>query len=330
MECFFDNIISKVDNENSKVVQMKSDSDILTKPLRGIIPPMVTPLLDNDKLDAAGLERLIEHILSGGVHGLFILGTTGEGPGLSYRLRYELIERVCGQVKGRVPVLVGITDTSFIESINIAHKAKESGAQAVVLAPPYYFPTAQSELLKYLKHLTDELPLPLFLYNFPGYTKVAYEPETVRAAADFDGVVGLKDSSGDINYLSKLHSLLKNRPDFSLLIGPDRLMTKAISAGAHGGVCGGANLAPRLYVDLYNAIVSKDTPKVETLNKKVMYICDNIYRAGENESSYLKGLKCALSCMGICSDFVAEPFGRFGSEERNVILRHLKELGISL
>ena len=88
---------------------MVSKSNVLPRPLRGIIPPMVTPLLDRDTLDVEGLERLIEHILGGGVQGLFILGTTGEAPSLSMRLRCELIERVCEQVKGRVPVLVGIT-----------------------------------------------------------------------------------------------------------------------------------------------------------------------------------------------------------------------------
>jgi 4-hydroxy-tetrahydrodipicolinate synthase len=107
---------------------METDSNKILKPLRGIIVPMVTPLLDRDTLDASGLERLIEHIIAGGVHGLFILGTTGEAPSLSYRLRYELIRRVCEQVKGRIPVLVGMTDTSFVESINITHKAEDAGA----------------------------------------------------------------------------------------------------------------------------------------------------------------------------------------------------------
>src|SRR6185369_5334544 len=97
-------------------------------PLTGIIPPMVTPLRSRDELDVAGLEKLVEHILGGGVNGLFILGTTGEGPSLSYRLRRELIERVCKQVNHRVPVLVGITDTSFVESVNLARGAAESGA----------------------------------------------------------------------------------------------------------------------------------------------------------------------------------------------------------
>ena len=307
---------------------MESNSNVLPKPLRGIIPPMVTPLLERDTLDVAGLERLIEHILAGSVHGLFILGTTGEAPSLSYRLRCELTERVCEQVKGRVPVLVGITDTCFVESVKIACKARDAGAEAVVLAPPYYFPAGQGELLEYLKHLTPELPLPLFLYNMPSYTKLVFEPETVQAAAAITGIVGIKESSGDMVYFRQLLSLLKKQPDFSLLIGQEELLAEAVLAGAHGGVCGGANLAPRLYVDLYKAACSRDLSAVEVLHKKVMEISTAIYGVGKYESSYLKGLKCALSCMGICSDFLAEPFHRFRRSERNIIRWHIKELGL--
>jgi 4-hydroxy-tetrahydrodipicolinate synthase len=307
---------------------MESKMNVLPRPLRGIIPPLVTPLLDRDTLDVSGLERLIEHILAGGVHGMFILGTTGEAPSLSYRLRYELIERVCGQVKGRVPVLVGITDTSFVESVNIAHKAHEAGAQAVVLAPPYYFPAGQAELLEYLKHITPELPLPLFLYNMPSYTKLFFEPDTIGAAADLPGIVGIKDSSSNMIYFHRLQSLLKGRPEFSLLIGQEELLAEAVLLGGHGCVSGGANLFPQLYVDLYNAACSKDMPKVESLHKKVMELSDAIYNVGRYESSFLKGLKCALSCIGICSDFLAEPFHRFRQAEREVIQRYVKELGI--
>jgi 4-hydroxy-tetrahydrodipicolinate synthase len=289
---------------------------------------MVTPLLDRDSLDVTGLEKLIEHILAGGVDGLFILGTTGEAPSLSQRLRRELIERVCAQVKGRVPVLVGITDTCFVESVNIARKAKDAGAQAVVLAPPYYFPAGQGELLEYLEHLMPELPLPLVLYNMPSYTKLVFEPDTVKAAAAITGIVGIKESSGDMVYFNKLLSLLKKQPDFSLLMGHEELLAEAVLEGAHGGVCGGANLVPKLYVDLYNAACSRDLSTVETLQKKVMQISNAIYGVGKYESSYLKGLKCALSCMGICSDFMAEPFHRFRRTERKVIRRHIEELGI--
>src|SRR5271154_1005367 len=154
----------------------------MKSPLNGIIPPMITPLRGRDELDLAGLERLIEHLLAGGVSGLFILGTTGEGPSLSYSLRRELINHVSRVVNRRVPILVGITDTSFVESVRVAGFAADAGAYAVVLAPPYYLPEAQPELQEYLDHLLPELPLPLFLYNMPALTKVTFEMDTIRRA----------------------------------------------------------------------------------------------------------------------------------------------------
>src|SRR6476469_8365630 len=95
-------------------------------PLKGIIPPMITPLRGRDELDVPGLERLVEHLISGGISGLFILGTTGEGPSLSYRLRRELVTYTGRFVRGRVKVLVGITDTAFVESVGIARHAAEA------------------------------------------------------------------------------------------------------------------------------------------------------------------------------------------------------------
>ena len=308
---------------------MNSSAGTLARPLRGIIPPMVTPLLDRDRLDVAGLERLIEHILAGGVHGLFILGTTGETPSLSHRLRHELIERVCAQVRSRVPVLVGITDTSFVESVELARKSEQVGAQALVLAPPYYFPTGQPELLEYLRHLAPELPLPLFLYNNPNRPRPAFEPATVRAAADIPGIVGLKDSSANMIYFHQVQFLLEDRPDFTLLMGPEQLLAASVLLGAHGGVCGGANLLPRLFVDLYEAALAKDLPRVESLHRTVMKLDATLYSVGRYESSFLKGLKCALSCLGICSDFLAEPFHRFREPERETVRRYLDELGIT-
>jgi len=307
---------------------MKSNSNLLPRPLRGIIPPVITPLQDRDTLDVKGLERLIEHILAGGVHGLFILGTTGEAPSLSYRLRYEVIERVCKQVKKRVPVLVGITDTSFVESVNLARKAESGGAQAVVLAPPYYFPAGQSELLEYLEHITSELPLPLFLYNMPSYTKLVFEPQTIRAAAEYPNIAGIKDSSGNMIYFRRLQILLRDHPDFSILMGREELLAETVLLGGHGGVCGGANLLPELYVELYNAACSKDLAKIEVLHEKVMKLSSAIYNVGQYESSYLKGIKCSLSCIGICSDFMAEPFHRFRQAEHDSIQQYVKELGI--
>ena len=133
-------------------------------PLKGIIPPVITPLIDNDTLDVKGLENLIEHLLSGGVHGLFMLGTTGEATSLSYELRKELLKRTNELVKHRVPVVAGITDTSLDGSLKIAEYSAELGLDGVVIAPPYYMPIAQEEMREYLENIVPRLPLPFLMY----------------------------------------------------------------------------------------------------------------------------------------------------------------------
>ncbi len=296
---------------------------------RGIIPPMVTPLKEWDTLDQDGMVRLIDHILSGGVHGLFLLGTTGEAPSLSHRLRKEIVQRALDQIKDRIPVLVGITDTSFDESINLAEYAAEKGASAVVLAPPYYFPAGQLELLEYLEHLVPRLPLPLFLYNMPTHTKLFFEPETVKAASEIPGVIGLKDSSANMVYFHQLQQIFKDQNDFRLFIGPEELLGETLVLGGHGGVCGGGNLIPELYVELYEKSIEGDFKKMGILHERIMQISTTIYSVGKYKSSYLKGLKCSLALMGICDDFMAEPFHRFRVSERNVIRQYLIDLGLS-
>ena len=280
---------------------------------------MITPLRSRDELDVAGLERLVEHILAGGVSGLFILGTTGEGPSLGYKLRKEFIERTCKQVKGRVPVLVGITDTAFVESVNVAKWSADAGADAVVVAPPYYLPEGQPELQEYIDHLVPELPLPLFIYNMPALTKVSFELETVRRAMDNPRIIGLKDSSGNMTYFHRAVGLLKHRPDWSLLIGPEELLSDAVFAGGHGGVNGGANLFPKLYVSLFQAAQSGDLVRSRELHSQVMQVSNTLYRVGRHSSAIIKGLKCALNELGVCDDFMAEPFHRFREPERQKI-----------
>ena len=288
---------------------------------------MITPLRGCDELDVAGLERLIEHILAAGVSGLFILGTTGEGPGLSYRLRREVIERVCKQVKQRVPVLVGITDTAFVESVNVARAAADFGADADVLAPPYYLPEAQPELEEYLGHLVPELPLPLFIYNMPALTKVHIEPDTIRRVMDNPRIIGFKDSSGDLNYFKAVADLIKqHRPDWPLLVGPEEKLFDALQVGGHGGVSGGANLFPKLYVKVCEAHRAGDLVRAQELQKQIQRVSDAFYRIGKYSSSIIKGIKCVANTMGICNDFMAEPFHRFRVSERELVKARLQEI----
>ena len=294
------------------------------KPLKGIISPLVTPLLGPDRLDIEGLKRLIEHVIAGGVHGIFILGTTGEFASLSYRLKYELIEQTCHIVNHRIPVLVGVADSSCIESINLSEKAAKEGADAVVITPPFYFSQGQAELLEYLQRIVPQLALPVFLYNMPVHTKVIIEPQTAIAAAKIPQVIGIKDSSSNLAYFKQIQYGLKHRPDFSLLVGPEEFTSEFVLMGGHGGVNGGANMFPKLYVDLYNVSVARDFNKIMPLQDKVMQISSTIYRVGSYGSSYLKGIKCVLSLMGICNDFMAEPFRKFKQPEREKVTELFK------
>lgn len=305
-----------------------SNKDFGVAPLRGIVPPMITPLLDIDTLDVKGMEKLVEHIIAGGVSGLFVLGTTGEFSSISYRLRYEVIERVCKQVDGRIPVLVGVTDTSIIESVEMAQFALECGADAVVAAPPFYYASGQPELIEYYQNLARRLPLPLYLYNMPVHTKVMIEPKTVRVLSEEPNIIGLKDSSANMAYFRSVQHTMRDKPSFELFMGPEEITADAVLLGGNGGVNGGANMFPKLYVEMYNAAAAQDIEKVKELHSIIMEISSKIYTVGKYGSSYLKGLKCALSVMGICDDFIADPFHRFKSEERTIIETNLKSLGL--
>lgn len=294
-------------------------------PLSGIIPPLITPLLDNNTLDSAGLEKLIEHLLGGGVHGLFILGTTGEATSLNYGLRKELIKRTSELVNQRIPIVVGITDTSIEGSLEIAEYAKSAGTDGVVIAPPYYVPIAQEEMREYLENIAPKLPLPFLMYDMPSCTKMHMSIETIRKAKEL-GAIGIKDSSGDMAYMYSLIHEFGDSPEFSIIAGTELFLPETILYGGHGSVAGGANLYPRLFVDLYNASVARDLDKIAHLREKVIMIDNTIFSVGKHKSRIIKGIKCALAVMGLCNDYVALPLRKFNSAERKNIEQHIEAL----
>ena len=296
-------------------------------PLRGIIPPLVTPLLNETELDEAGLKNILEYIISGNVHGVFLLGTTGEAPNLSYELRKEFIEKACSFVNKRIPVYVGITDTSLSGSLEIAEAAKKAGADALVISSPYYVPMTQAEFVVYLETLVPQLPLPFMMYNMPSCTKLHMSVETVRKSREL-GAIGIKDSSGDLGYLYALIEEFKDTPDFAIIVGTELFIPETIINGGHGAVPGGANLFPRLFVDLYEASLINDQQKIQELREKLMQIETMIYDVGDHNSKYFKSIKSAFSVMGICSDYVAMPFKKFDSEQKQIIAKNLKEMDI--
>jgi 4-hydroxy-tetrahydrodipicolinate synthase len=293
--------------------------------LRGIVPPLVTPLSGPDSLDVGGVERLVEHVLAAPVAGLFVLGTTGEGPNLSYSVRYDMVDRTVAAVRGRVPVMVGITDTSFRESILLAAHAEVAGAAAVVAAPPYYHKPSPAELRAWVSNLSECSPLPVYLYNMPGHTRTWFDFDTLNEAMGLDNVIGFKDSGGDLAYFDAvLKRKNEHRPDWRVFVGPEHLTAAATGLGGDGGVNGGANFFPRLFTDLFAAAVRRDADEVERLQAAVTTL-GTIYTQGDGESSVVRGLKCALSIAGICSDYVAEPWAPLGPAARDRVKRAVDE-----
>jgi 4-hydroxy-tetrahydrodipicolinate synthase len=206
----------------------------------------------------------------------------------------------------------------------LAAKAAEAGAAAVVLATPYYFPAGQTELTGYIRNITSELPLPLMLYNMPALTKVWFEIDTLKKLVEIENIVGVKDSSGNVDYFTHLTELRRLRPDWSIMMGPEALLAQAIRLGATGGVNGGANVFPRLFTECYEAAVSGDDDRARALTDRIEAF-GAIYAIGKYASRHIKATKCALSLLGVCSDFMAEPFHHFKPPERSKVWQILQD-----
>lgn len=258
---------------------------------------------------------------------MFILGTTGEAPSLSYRIRRDLIAQTTRMVAGRVAVFVGVADTAFIETVDLAKHAADCGADAAVLTTPYYFPAGQTELTSYVRNIAPLIPLPLMLYNMPGMTKVWFEIETLRKLSSIDSIIGVKDSSDDLAYFADICKLKSERPDWSILIGPEAKLAEAHAFGGDGGVCGGANIAPKLFVNCYRGLVEGDADMVARMREQIIALGD-IYGIGKYASRHIKATKSALSLLGICSDLPADPFHRFLEPERQRVAAILARVGL--
>ncbi len=274
----------------------------------GVIPPMVTPLLSHEQLDVESVDRLIPHLIDGGVSGIFLLGTTGEGPSLSYQIRYEMVERSCEVTAGKVPVLVGITDSCYSESLALAEHAQNSGADAVVAAAPFYFQASAADLKSWFLRLADESPLPVMLYNMPSCVRATLDPDLLAVLAEHENIVGIKDSSGDLRYFEQICSSFRRPGRFCVFMGPEERLADAVAIGADGGVCGGANLLPHVYTTLYRVALDGRTDEIPALHHVIDSLFSEVYRDETRTMKLIPGLKYALSLAGLCSDVAAPPF----------------------
>lgn len=296
-------------------------------PLEGIIVPLVTPLAGRGELDLAGLDRLLSRVINGGVDAIFLLGTTGEASSLSPDLRRRFVEAAVDLVKQRIPVLVGITDNSLVTTIAQAEHAASLGVDAVVLTTPFYLTPEQDEISAYVCSVVRETTLPMFLYNMPRLTKAWFEPKTVNRLMEIEQVIGIKDSSGDLEYFKSLGKLAKRRSDWSVLVGVEDLLPEALQLGGHGCVGGGAHLWPRLLYSIYTACHRSDTEALESLQVELARM-HRIFAKGSYALGSIRALKTGLRLLGVCSELLAEPFAMSTPNERERIRTIMAENGL--
>jgi len=220
--------------------------------IQGIIPPVVTPFKANEDLDLPRLKQHIDWQIAAGVHGIFVLGTTGECCALDEREKQEVIATAMSHVNKRVPVFAGTGAETTRESIRTTKMAEKEGVDGVSVITPYFIMPNQDEIADHYRRIAEATSLPIVLYSNPatcGGLKI--DPETVARLAEIKNIRAIKDSSGDLQNFIETVKLV---PDsFSVLIGRDTLICASLMFGGKGAVPASCNVAPHLCVAVYES-----------------------------------------------------------------------------
>lgn len=226
--------------------------------LRGIIPPVVTPFTAEQELDLPRLRSHIDHMIARGVHGIFVLGTTGEFYALDEREKQQVVAEAVDHVNGRLPVYAGTGAETTREVVRLTKMAAKEGANGVSVITPYFIKPTQAELYDHFRRVAEGTTLPVVLYNNPATCGgLSIEPDTVARLAEVANVIGIKDSSGDLQ--NTIEIIRNTRPDkFAVLNGRDTLILAALAAGAQGAIPASCNIAPELCVGIYESFVKGD------------------------------------------------------------------------
>ena len=282
---------------------MASSSWIWDQALRGVIPPMISPLSAGMQADVGAVGRTANFLLSGGCSGLFVLGGVGEGAWLSSRQRDEIVRATVQAAGGRVPVLVGVMLPGTAPAREEALRAQDAGADALVVGSPYYFGVDAASQRRHVEAILSATSLPVLLYNIPQCTHAPLVPETVAALAAEPRILGIKDSWGDMGYFQSLLALKRQQAKFRVLQGNEHAAMASLLLGCDGLVPGLANVAPRVLVDLVSAGHAGDVAECSRLNEQVFDLT-RIYTQGIG----MPGIYAAAAQMGLVDNIPAEPW----------------------
>ncbi len=277
--------------------------------VKGIFPPITTPLTETEEFDEQGMRRLVQYLIDSGVHGLFVLGSTGEFATFTQAERQRIIEVVVDEAAGRVPILANATEIGTKKTVQSARMVAETGADAMVLMVPFYFTHTASEVMRHFKDVTASVDLPAFIYNNPESTKFNLTPEMLEELCQEGRIVGIKDSSNDFAQFQELLRRFKGSKDFEVFQGEEHHLAASILLGAAGAVLTVANAVPKLCVALYEAGVNGEIERAFSLQDRLMKAFGMFQIPGAlTAGSAIGGVKAALALRGICGGTVKKPF----------------------
>ena len=270
--------------------------------IRGIIVPMLTPFKQDGPVDYDAASTLVNYLIEHGVHGLFPLGTTGEGPLLSLEERKKLAQVVVEAAAGRVPVVIHSGAITTAETIQLTEHAQQIGAHAAAIIPPYYFKISERALIDHYLAVARRVPsFPIYLYDNPGVTPNHLTKGMVFEIVEAtENIVGLKDSSGALEKLFAARQLRDNT--FNTAIGPDGLIAAGVAMGLDASVSGNANVVPELVVALFNAADRGDLETARSLQDRL-----NIVREILQDGRDMSMFKGVLAQRGISVGQVRPP-----------------------
>ncbi len=261
--------------------------------LHGIIPPVVTPMQANEDLDLPRLRKLIDEMLAAGVNGIFVLGTTSEFYALDDAEKQAVIATAVEHVNKRCPVMAGTGAESTRETIRVTKIAEREGVDAVSVITPYYIMPTQAEIADHFRRVAESTSTPVLLYSNPstcGGLKI--EPETAARLAEIPNIVGMKDSSGDLQGL--IEFVRVTPPKFAIFQGRDTLIAPALEYGAKGAVPGTCNIAPKLCVGIYEAFRRGDLESARAFQMKLSPL-----RLGLAIGTAPGAIKAAMNLLGM-------------------------------
>jgi len=270
--------------------------------LSGVLVALASPMTREGEVDLGGVARLVEHVIDGGVHGVLALGSTGETASLDERSRRMVLDGVIKAAGGRVPVLCGVAQSQLASAVAEVEAAAKAGADAALVAPPFYYPTDQAGVLAFYRAVAARASIPILVYNIPQFTKVVMEPATLAALATEGAVRGIKDSSRDFEYFEGICIATRDVAGFRVFTGSDTMLVASLAVGGSGTICGAGNIAPDWVVRIYDEFTRGDLDAARGSQDRLFELV-----AAVREGVFPLAIKAALHMRGICEPWSAPP-----------------------